>query len=143
MSISITKSLTTPKVNVGMADNAWSSRQIYADEAVVPKRFPVDMYGRPSSYETLYTATQGATCPHHIINRQNNLDRPQYSSYLNVSQGLEGGYDTMLGSGNLGRSNAFQTQPVVSVPKSSNSNVNLARIMQTRYNKVRNAPSGY
>lgn len=104
MSISLKNSLVVDKIDVGRAPNAFSSRQQYPDLAVVPRRNPVDMYGRPSAYSTIETATSGATDPLPIIERQNILDRPQYGTYLNVQRGLSGGYDTLLGVGYVNRS---------------------------------------
>lgn len=104
MSISLKNSLTVDKIDPGYAANAFSSRQQYPDNAIVPHRNPVDMYGRSSHYSTLETATQGASDPIPVIDRQNMLDRPQYGTYLNVQRGLHGGYDTMLGVGYVSRS---------------------------------------
>ena len=104
MSISLKNSLTIDKIDTGRAPNAFSSRQQYPDNAVVPVRQPVDMYGRSAQYSTINTATSGATDPLSVIDRQNVLDRPQYGTYLNVQRGLDGGYDTLLGVGYVNRS---------------------------------------
>jgi hypothetical protein len=132
MSISLKNSLTVDKIDTGRAPNAFSSRQQYPDNAVVPRRNPVDMYGRSAQYSTIETATSGATDPLPVIQRQNMLDRPQYGTYLNVQRGLGGGYDTMLGAGYLNRSqNHKDPQPS---QRSASNYKSIGSIMTQKFN---------
>ena len=132
MSISLKNSLTVDKIDTGRAPNAFSSRQQYPDNAVVPHRKPVDMYGRSAHYSTIETATSGATDPLPVIQRQNMLDRPQYGTYLNVQRGLSGGYDTLLGAGYLNRSqNDRAPQPS---GRSSTNYKSISQIMTQKFN---------
>lgn len=136
MSISISKNMTVNKIDTAGAARAFSARGQYPSMSNEIHRAPIDTYGRFVDYSTIRTDREGGTtCPTPIIDRQNILDRPQYSAYLNMSQGLDGGYDTML-PGYLSRKQAFQEAPMVSIEKTDDSNIKLARMMQTKFNKI-------
>ena len=139
---SIQNSMTINKVNTGAAPNAFSSRRQDPILSNRIHRMPVDTYGRVVNYSTLTTDRPGGTTdPMPIIDNENEVSRPQYSTYLNVAEGLDGGYvgmgyDTMLQGSYLSRKTAYQEAPQVHVNDSHDSNTTLARMMQTKFKTI-------
>jgi hypothetical protein len=102
MSISLTRSLTVPKVSQDYAANVQSARFQNPSQGIYPAFNGQDLMGRPANHNTFKTLTAGVSHPLARIYVENSL-RPSYDVYLNMS-GIEGdnqasvpsfgGYDT-------------------------------------------------
>ena len=125
MSISITGSLRIPKVTSGLAPNSQSTRYLNQPDIISPQPTLIgggvsDIYGRESPYDSVTTQTYGQN-PLQRMLPEALVSRPEYSTFLNVPNGLDAGedydqrdrganfgsYDTLTGRVNTGRNNAF------------------------------------
>lgn len=128
MSFSLQSALRTPKVTSGLTPQLQSLRSLEFDNTYSPQPVEIqgmvsDTYGRASPYNSVMTQTVGQN-PLQRILVENTVVRPEYSTYLNVPEGMSGGddyqlngqkdegsnwaaYDTMTGRKNTGRNNAF------------------------------------
>jgi hypothetical protein len=100
---SISKSLrTTPKVNAGLANNAYSERFLDAGcLGVCPTRFPVDNLQRCADPRSLVTLTAGCDSASERIDIETAVERPYYTYLPLAADGINqaytpgGGYDTL------------------------------------------------
>lgn len=128
MSFSLQSALRTPKVTSGLTPQLQSLRELDSDVVYSPQPTMIqglvsDTYGRAAPYNSVVTQTVGQD-PLQRILVENLVTRPEYSTYLNVPEGMAGGedyssygqkneganfaaYDTMTGRKNTGRNNAF------------------------------------
>lgn len=128
MSFSLSSALRVPKVTSGLTPQLQSlrsleSQNIYSPQPTMIQGQVSDTYGRASPYNSVMTQTVGQN-PLQRILVENLVSRPEYSTYLNVPEGLSGGedyveygqkneganfaaYDTLTGRKNTGRNNAF------------------------------------
>jgi hypothetical protein len=89
MSLSLTASIRTPKINTGLAANLLSERRLDQSYIINPDRALYDDYGREAGIDTITDLTWGDD-PLYRMDEENEVSRPQYSYYLNVPQGLQG-----------------------------------------------------
>ena len=101
--ISIGKSLRTPKVGQANSEALWSTFHQNSCFAACPVRYPVDEVGRCASYESLNTRTAGCNSASEQIDLENAVERPYYKTGLGNADGLNLGYDTLLGNNHPGR----------------------------------------
>jgi hypothetical protein len=100
----ISKSLrTTPKVNAGLANNAFSERFLNAGcLGVCPTRYPMDDMQRGADLRSLHTLEAGCNSAMERINIETAVERPYYTYLplnpdgINQNYTTGGGYD-MLG----------------------------------------------
>ena len=89
MSLSLTASIRTPKVNTGLSNNLFSERRLDQEYIINPQRALYDDYGRVAAIDTVTDLTFGDD-PLYRMLEEEEVSRPQYSYYLNVPQGLQG-----------------------------------------------------
>lgn len=89
MSLSLTASIRTPKINTGLAANLLSERRLDQSYIINPNRALYDDYGREAGIDTIVDETWGDD-PLLRMLVEDEVSRPQYSYYLNVPQGLQG-----------------------------------------------------
>lgn len=93
MSLSLTASIRTPKVNPGLSVNLLSERRLDQEYIINPNRALYDDYGREAGIDTITDLTWGDD-PLYRMLEEDEVSRPQYSYYLNVPQGLQGVSDS-------------------------------------------------
>jgi len=109
MSISIQAAIRTPKVNTGLAANEISLRRLDDDYTIAPDRSLAsgifhDDYGRIAPIDSV-TSETSTMDPQYRMDVEQAVSRPNYSSYLNVPQGLWG----ISGGGNYNVSDYSNT----------------------------------
>lgn len=125
MSFSISSAVRVPKVTTGIVNQLQSLRSLQSEDIYSPQPVQIqgmvsDTYGRAAPYNSVVTQTVGQN-PLQRMLPENLVARPEYSTYLNVPEGMAGGdqydtinsganfaaYDTLTGRKNTGRNNAF------------------------------------
>lgn len=92
MSVSLDAAIKTWKVDTGSADVAYSDRYIGSGQAKLCPVWPGrDMVGRQVSPDTFVTKTGGCNGADDRILVENQVERPRYYEYIQLStKGLEG-----------------------------------------------------
>ena len=82
--LSITSSITVPKVNVAAAAQLFSDRRQNPDEMTCPLWSGTDLAGRPVCVDSFNTKMEGCNTAEDRIFVENSL-RPQYTNFVTIS----------------------------------------------------------
>lgn len=82
--LSITSSITVPKVNVAAAAQLFSDRRLNPDEMTCPLWSGTDLTGRPVCVDSFNTKMEGCNTAEDRIFVENTL-RPQYTNFVTIN----------------------------------------------------------
>lgn len=112
MSISLEAAIRTCKVDTAWANKIESDRFLNPNNMVCPIWNGVDTAGRSIHPDSFYTKTAGCNSAEDRVMVENNVSRPQYMEYINLSaNGIDGNiYGNTMGYSESGERTAALNQ---------------------------------